>query len=211
MGCTSLGGDLIKVFGSQSIDNNLGLKIPDLDLLISCCTQPVTVGREAEGVNDLTSIEGVETLSFVQVPEHGSSILSSGSTEGSIRGYAYGVEVSGMSDEVIAKLAVGQRPYLDKTIPSTGDDEGNLHGRREPNAGNPLSVTLTISSRVNGVLTLSEGVPKLDSFITSSRNDLTVVYGEGNGKNILGVSNETTCGLSRIDLPKTKGSIPRSG
>jgi len=210
MGSTSLGRDLIKVFGSQGINNNLGLKIPDLDLLISCCAQPVTVGGEAKGVDDLTSIKGVKTLSFVQVPKHGSSILSSGSTKGSIRGYTYGVEVSGVSDKVVAKLAVGQRPNFDKTVPSTGDDEGNLNGRGEPHAGNPLGVSLSISSGINGVFAFSKGVPELDGLITCSGNDLTVVYGESNREDILGVSNETTSGLSRVDLPKTKGSIPGS-
>jgi len=205
---TCLGGDLIKVSRSQSVNNNLGLKIPDLDLLIGSSTQPVTVGGEAKGVDDLTSIERVKTLALVQVPKHGGSILSSRSTEGSIGGNTDGVEVSGVSDEVIAKLAVGQRPNLHKTVPSTGDDERNLNRGGETNTGNPLSVALSISSGVNGVLALSKSVPKLDGLITRSRNDLTIVYGEGNGENILGVSNETTGSLSTVDLPKTEGSVP---
>jgi hypothetical protein len=50
---------LIVVSRSKSIHDNLGLKIPDLDFLISSSTQPVSVGREAERVNDFTCIEGV--------------------------------------------------------------------------------------------------------------------------------------------------------
>jgi len=123
---TSLSGDLIKVSRSQGINNNLGLKIPDFDLLISCCAQPIPVGGEAKGVDDLTSIKRVKTLALVQVPKHCGSVLSSGSTKGSIGGYANSVEVSGVSDKVVAKLAVGQRPNLYKTVPSTGDDEWNL-------------------------------------------------------------------------------------
>ena len=80
--------------------------------------------------------------------------------------------------------------------------------RAETNAGNPLRVTLGISS--NGVFALSKSVPKLNSLITGSRHNLTVVHREGNRKDILGVSNEATSGASRVDLPKTKSSVPGS-
>ena len=80
--------------------------------------------------------------------------------------------------------------------------------RAETNAGNPLRVTLGISS--NGVFALSKSVPKLDSLITGSRNNLTVVHREGNREDILGVSNEATGGAARVDLPKTESSVPGS-
>jgi hypothetical protein len=80
--------------------------------------------------------------------------------------------------------------------------------RTETNAGNPLRVTLGISS--NSVFALSKSVPKLNSLVAGARNDLTVVNREGYGEDILGVSNETTCGASRVDLPKTESSIPGS-
>ena len=104
--------------GSQSINNNLGFQVPDLDALISGSAQPVSVGREDKGVDDFTSIKGVEALAFVQVPKHSSSVLSSGGTEGAIGGNADSVEVSVVPNEVVAELAVGQGPNLDKTIPT---------------------------------------------------------------------------------------------
>jgi hypothetical protein len=113
-----------------------------------------------------------------------------------------------VSNKVIAELAVGQCPNLDKTIPSAGNNKWDRLGRAETDTGYPLGVTLGISS--NGVLALSESVPKLDSLITGSRNDLTVVNTEGNREDILGVSYETTGGASRVDLPKTEGTVPRS-
>mmetsp|Transcript_1624 Transcript_1624/g.2188 ORF Transcript_1624/g.2188 Transcript_1624/m.2188 type:complete len:98 (+) Transcript_1624:44-337(+) len=54
---TGLGAGLIEVSRSQGVNDNLALQIPDLDLLVSGSTQPVTVGGEAEGVDDLTSIK----------------------------------------------------------------------------------------------------------------------------------------------------------
>jgi len=194
---TSLSRNCIEVSRSEGIYNNLGLKIPDLDLLIGSSTQPVTVRREAEGVDDLTSIKRVESLSLVQVPKHSSSVLSSGSTKGSIWGNTYSVEVSSVSNEVVAKLAVGQRPTLYKSVPSTRDDEWNLYRWGESYTGNPLGVSLSLSSStVNGVLALSKSIPKLDGLITGSRNNLSVVYRESNRENILGVSDKLGDGLS---------------
>jgi len=77
-------GHGIEMLGTKGIDQNLGLEIPDLDLLIGGSTQPVTVGGEAEGVDDFPGVEGVEALALVQVPEHGGSILTTGRAETSI-------------------------------------------------------------------------------------------------------------------------------
>lgn len=48
---------------------------PDLDAGASGSTQPVTVGAEAKGVNDITAVQGVEVFSLIQVPQHGLAIL----------------------------------------------------------------------------------------------------------------------------------------
>ena len=199
---------LVEFLGSQGINDNLGFQIPDLDAFISGGTQPVPVGGEDKGVDDFTGIKTVKALALVKVPKHGSSVLSSGGTEGAIGGNAHGVEVSSVSNKVVAELAVGQGPDLHETIPSAGDDEGNRLGRAESDAGDPFGVTFGISS--DGVLALSEGVPKFDGLITGSRDDLTVVNTEGNTQDILGVTDETTGGASGVDLPKTEGSIPGS-
>ena len=103
---------------SQGVNNNLGLQIPDLDALVSGGAQPVSVRGEDKRVNDFTSIKRVEALALVQVPKHGSSVLSSRGTERTIGRHADSVEVSGVSDEVVAELAVGQVPDLDKTVPT---------------------------------------------------------------------------------------------
>jgi hypothetical protein len=41
------------------------------------------------------------------------------------------------------------------------------------------------------VLAVSKGVPELDRSVSRSRDDLPVVRREGNGENVVGVSNET--------------------
>lgn len=49
---------------------------PDLDAGSSGGTQPVTVGAEAEGIDGVTTVQGVEVLAFIQVPQHGLTILN---------------------------------------------------------------------------------------------------------------------------------------
>jgi hypothetical protein len=70
-------------------------------------------------------------------------------------------------------------------------------------------MSLTIGSRVNGILALCKSIPKLNGLITRSRNNLTIIHRECHRENILGMSYEATGGLSRVDLPKTKSSVPR--
>mmetsp|Transcript_18060 Transcript_18060/g.37881 ORF Transcript_18060/g.37881 Transcript_18060/m.37881 type:complete len:298 (+) Transcript_18060:303-1196(+) len=199
----------VKLLRSQSVNNDLRLQVPDLDALIGGSTQPVPVGRKDERVDNFTCIETVETLSLVEIPEHGSSVFSSRRTERTIGRDANGVEVTGVSNKVVAEFAVGQRPDLDKSVPSARDDEGNALRRTETNAGDPLGVSFGIVS--DGVFALSEGVPKLDGLITSTTDDLTVVNTEGNTQDILRVSDETTGSASGIDLPKAESSVPGSG
>lgn len=58
-------------------------------------------------------------------------------------------------------------------------------------------------------LAITESVPELDRSIPRSRNDLSVIGGEGNGENIVGVSNKSSGGSTGRKLPETKGLVPR--
>ncbi len=49
---------------------------PDLDARSCGGTQPVSVGTEAERVDDMTAVQRVQMLAFVQIPEHGLSVLN---------------------------------------------------------------------------------------------------------------------------------------
>ena len=113
-----------------------------------------------------------------------------------------------MSNEVATEGEGVSLPNLDETIPSTGDDVWDGNRWTEANTGDPLAVSLSLGSK--GELALSKRVPELDGLITRSGDDLTVVEGECDGKDVLLVTHETTCGLSGADLPETERSIPRS-
>lgn len=175
---------------------------------LSVAAEPVSVRGEAQGMDDSSSLKRVKALALIQVPKHGSSVLSSRGTKGAIWGNTDSVEVSSVSDKVVTEGKGVTHPNLDETIPSTGDNKWYLNRRAESYAGNPLGVTLSLSTE--GELALSKGVPELDGLISGSRDDLTVVKGEGNRKNILLVTDKSSGGLSRTDLPKSQGSIPRS-
>ena len=51
-------------------------------------------------------------LALVEVPKHGDAVASTGSAEGAIGGDSDGVDVTGVSDVVGAKLALGELPDL---------------------------------------------------------------------------------------------------
>lgn len=93
--------------------------------------------------------------SFSQVPEHGGTVLATRGAKRSIRRHSDGVNVSSVSQEVGAELAVSQVPDLDNLVPSGRDDERDAQVRRESDARNPFLVTFF----VNGEFALTEGVP----------------------------------------------------
>ena len=58
-------------------------------------------------------------------------------------------------------------------------------------------------------LALSERVPELDGSVSGSRNDLSVVGRERDREDVGGVSDESSGGESRVEVPKSEGVVPR--
>jgi len=209
-GCAVWGLSLLSdrwEFRSELVNSSLALQVPDLDGVLGGSAQPVSVRGEAQVVDDVTGIERVQSLSVGQVPQDGDAVLTTASAQGTIRRDGDGVAVSSVSSQVGAELAVGQVPDLHHLIPSAGNDEWNLGGRGESHAGDPLAVAVLV---LDGVLALSQGVPQLDCLISGTTHDLSVVGGEGNGENILGVSEESSGGVTGVQVPQPKGVIPRT-
>jgi hypothetical protein len=111
-----------------------------------------------------------------------------------------------MTNVIGFELAVGKVPNLNIVIPATGHDQWSGRVRGEADAGNPTIVAVVL----NGVLAFTKNVPELDSFVTGSGNNLTVVSGESDGKNVLGVSDEATSAATTVNFPKAEGVIPRA-
>ena len=57
-------------------------------------------------------------------------------------------------------------------------------------------------------LAVSQGVPQLDGAIARSGDNLSVIGREGNGENIVGVSNKSAGGGTSGKLPQAESLIP---
>jgi hypothetical protein len=63
-------------------------------------------------VDLIASVEGVEVLGLVEVPEHGGTVLATGGAEGSVGGDGDGVDVAGVTDVVGLETAGSELPNL---------------------------------------------------------------------------------------------------
>ena len=93
---------------------SLALKIEDFDAGGCCCAKPVAVGGEDEGVDDVTSLEGVEVLALVEVPKHGDAVLSAGGSERTVGRDGNSVVVTGVAVVVGLELELRELPNLSK-------------------------------------------------------------------------------------------------
>jgi hypothetical protein len=185
-------------------NNVLGLKIPDLNTRVGTSAEPITVGGEDEGVDDISSIEGVEVLALVEVPQHGSAVLSTRGAERTVRGNSDGVDVASVANEVLTELElVGDGPDLDDLVPTGRDNDGIQGLRGELHARDPITVSL-----LNRILALTKSVPETNGAVTRTRNDLAIVNGEGNRENVLGVTNKAASSSSSLECPEAEGGVP---
>ena len=92
----------------------LALKIEDLDAGSSGSAEPVSVGGEDEGVDNVAGLKGVQVLALVKVPEHGDAVLAAGRSKRTIGGDGDGVDVAGVAVVVGLELELGELPHLEK-------------------------------------------------------------------------------------------------
>lgn len=111
------------------------------------------------------------------------------------------------SVQISLSRSFGPSAYLDELVPRGRDNDRVLGVGAEADAGNPLGVALVC----DGELAVTEGVPQLDGAVSGSGDDLTVVGGEGDGENIVGVADEAAGGGARGKLPEAESLVPRGG
>ena len=63
----------------------------------------------------------------------------------------------------------------------------------------------------DGELAISQSVPQLDGAVAGSGDNLSVIGGEGNRENIVGVSNKSASGGTSRELPKAESLVPGGG
>lgn len=97
----------------QLINLALLLKVENDDAAGGGGAEPVSVRREDEGVDLVVGVERVQVLGFVQVPEHGGTVLATRGAKRAIRGDGDGVDIAGVADVVGLQLAGRELPDLE--------------------------------------------------------------------------------------------------
>lgn len=206
----TLGLGIVELVGLEgglfdSEDVLLGGEVENLDSIFASNDDPVEFLGEDDTVHGGIVLVTGEVLAFNQVPDHDLTVMRSGSEVGEVVDHVDGVDLGLVSDEGVHELHVGVVPNLDGLIPRGGDAQSGLVGVVEPNAGDGVGVAVL----VNGVLALGLDVPDLDLVVATSGKDLSVISGQGDGEDVLGVSNELVDGLAGGDVPEADGAVPR--
>lgn len=97
----------------ELVDLRLLLEVEDDDGRGSSGAQPVAVRREDKGMDLVASVERVEVLRLVQIPEHSSSVLPSGRAERTIGGDGDGVDIARVTNVVSLDAAGSEFPNLE--------------------------------------------------------------------------------------------------
>ena len=63
----------------------------------------------------------------------------------------------------------------------------------------------------DGELAVAQRVPQLDGAIAGAGDDLSVVGGEGDGEDVVGVADEPAGRYARGELPQAEGLVPGGG
>jgi len=71
-------------FRFQLVNDDFAFQIPDFDGGAGSGAEPISVGREGEGVDGVAAVESVKMLSLVEIPQHRIAVFSTGSAERSV-------------------------------------------------------------------------------------------------------------------------------
>lgn len=201
---------VISYLNLQFFDEFFLFEVPDSDSWAASGAEPVSVWAEDESTDFVTTFEAVKWVmsGFTKIPEHSFSVLSTAGSEGSIRAYGYGVDVTVVAGEVVFEAKVAEVPDFESLVPRSRNDDWVLGGWAELNGADPFVVA------VFAFLTpfkFSEGIPQFDGLVSAGRDDLSVVGGESDGEYVVLVSSESGGGDSSFEIPEAEGLVPGSG
>jgi len=182
-----------------SFDNQLGnwvirfvAQVEDVNTVFTSSSDPLLKWVEGNLGNWGTSVEGSVFFSQVrEVPNLEDVFLTSGSDVSSQWGNGEGVNVFLVCLPGVLDQEVGL-PNFNSTVPTSSGEVWVLGNWGVSDAGNPIGVVVGFV----GVFAVSEGVPKLEGLVGTSRDDLSVIKGEADGVDFLTVASEDSGGLS---------------
>jgi hypothetical protein len=204
---TNLGsssGLAVEVGGSVGVNELLGRQVVDLDAILSTNDNPESSGDEHDAVDRGLSVALIEMLSVNEVPDVDLSVSATRGEEGGTGSNIEAVDLSFVSNEGVHEGHGGVVPNLDGLIPRGRDDNRSLHVVVESDAGNPVLMLVLL----NGELANTLDVPNLDLLVDRSGSNLSIVRGESDGHDILGVTKEGLSSLSGLEVPESDGTIP---
>jgi len=204
---SGVSGVSVKGGGNVSVDEFLVWEIVDLDTVFGTNDEPVKLGGEQDNVNWGFGVDLFEMSSFNEVPDVDLTVSTTGGDEVGVWCKIEGVDLSLMSNEGVHKSHDGVIPNLDGLVPRGRDDDWGLKVLEISDAGNPVGVLVGI----DGEFALTVDVPDLDLLIHGAGGNLSIVWGEGNGQNIFGVTNKGGSGGGRLQVPESDGTIPGGG
>lgn len=185
----------------------VGFQVEDMDTVFGGGSNPSLTRVEGNLVDGGTSVQN--SLFFREVfsvPDLDDVFFTSGSDVVTHGGNGEGVDVFLVSLERVLDQEV-RVPDLKSTIPTDGGEVGVLGNGGVSDAGDPVGVVVGFV----GVLAVSKSVPELEASVSTSGDDLSVVLGESDGVDFLGVTNEVSGGSAGSQIPKSEGSIPGGG
>jgi len=200
---------LLGLFDDELGNGVIGFRfqIEDVDTVFSGSSNPSLSGVEGNLVDGGTSVQDSLFFSEVfSVPDLDDVFFTTSGDVVTHGGNGEGVDVFLMSLERVLDQEVGV-PDLKSTVPTDSGEVGVLGNGGISDAGDPVGMVVGFV----GVLAISEGVPELEASVSTSGDDLSVVLGESDGVDFLGVASEDSGGSAGSQIPKSEGSVPRGG
>jgi len=199
---------LLGLLDDQLSDGILvGVKqVEDVDTVLTSGGNPLDGGVESDLVDGRTGVQDVVLFLQVRdVPDLEVVLLTTSGDVVTLGGDVDGVDVVLMCLEGVLDQEVGL-PDLQSTVPTGGGEVRVLLDGGVLDARDPIGVVVGLV----GVLAISQSVPELEGSVSRSRDNLSVVAGEGDGVDFLGVTGEDLGGSAGSKVPESQGLVPRS-
>jgi len=175
-----------------------------VDTIFAGSGDPLSGGVEGNLADGGTSVEGSAFfLEVVQVPELDGVFLTTSGNVVAGGGDGQGVNVLVVSLEGVLDQEV-RVPDLESAVPTSRSEVGSLGDGGVSDAGDPIGVVVLLV----GVLAFGNGVPELEGLVSTARDNLSVVVGEGDSVDFLLVANEDSGGLADSEIPESEGLVP---
>jgi len=207
---SELGGLVLGSLFNDELGNRIigvTVEVEDVDTVLAGSSNPLLDGVEGDLVDGGTSVEAsVFFAQVVKVPDLEGVFLTTGGDVGAEGGNGEGVNVLVVGLEGVLDEEVGL-PDLESAVPTDSGEVWVLGDGGISDAGDPVGVVVGLV----GVLAVSEGVPELEGSVGTSGDDLSVVEGESDGVDCVGVANEDSGGLTGSQIPQSEGLVPRGG